>query len=202
MPIDYNHYLKVKDNYCVCYYGVFNEFILQLIYLRPAIEQELPGIQLYISCKDELNYQDSDRIVPQSKLDKHRFAYIKSLQFDNISHPVESFLSESNITLKYLNPPKPIATNKRCVLLTRGLGAVASMSSEQMNAAKRIAESQGYYVEVDERIENAGWVMGVECEALYKAAIDGKRVALVPTGFGTKFFQKIFPNAEILVFKA
>ena len=63
---------------------------------------------------------------------------------------------------------------------------------------KEIAGKNGYFVEINESVTDAGWVIGVECEDFYKAAISGTRVSLVPTGFGTKFFQWLFPKGEIL----
>ncbi|RDJ35636.1 MAG: hypothetical protein DWQ19_12525 [Crenarchaeota archaeon] len=196
MTIPYTKYLEIKDKYCIAYYGVFNEFIWQLNYLRPAIEKELPGVQLYISCKDELKEINSERIVPQSHFNKHNFAYVRKLNFNNISHPIEDLLEESNITLKYLNLPQPTSQNKRCVLLTNGLGGVRSLPQDKQREVIKHIEKMGYFIE-NSNVEEAGWVVGVECESFYKAAIAGIKVTLLPTGFGTKFFQKLFPQGEI-----
>ncbi len=176
---------------------MFNEFILQLIYLRPAIEQELPGVQIYINHKDKFKI-DSYRTSPASSFKKYDYAYVRDLKFDNVSHPVERLLTESDIKLNYLKPPRPKSVNTRCVLLTKGLGSVASMSRAEIDETQKMAEKKGFYVEINENIDNAGWVIGVECENFYRAAIDGTKVTLAPTGFGTKFFQKIFPNGEVL----
>jgi len=53
MTILYPKYLEIKNKYCICYSGVFNEFILQLAYLTNIIQEKFQ-IELYICCKDEL----------------------------------------------------------------------------------------------------------------------------------------------------
>lgn len=90
----------MRNKYCVAYYGPYNEFIWQLIYLKPIIEKQLPDLQLYISCKDEMKaYLDADYIISQSDLTNHLFVYIRKLTFDNVNHPIESFIKESKIAL-------------------------------------------------------------------------------------------------------
>jgi hypothetical protein len=61
--------------------------------------------------------------------------------------------------------------------------------------------NEGYNVWVDPHpssSKDAGWVIGVENEALFRAAIDGQRTSLVPTGIGTAVYQNMFPAGEVL----
>jgi len=160
----------------------------------------LPGLQIYIGCRDELKESigNQSQVVFSSNLNRNDFGYIKELKFNNIGHPIEDFLEESSIKLSYLKPIKLTAKNKRCVVLTKGLPGVKPMLSSEINKAKIMAKNNGFQAELDTDVQNAGWVIGVECEKLYWSVVNGIKTTLVPTGFGTKFFQKVFPNAEIM----
>lgn len=95
------HYAKIKDNYCVVYQGPNNEFITQLLQVRPHIEQQLPGLQVYIACKDELSYLVAGfkRIlfISELKARKNEFAYIRHLKNNLRDNPVEQLLKESGL---------------------------------------------------------------------------------------------------------
>ena len=46
-------YNKIKNRYCIGYFGNSPEILLDLKVARPIIEKALPGIEIYISCADE-----------------------------------------------------------------------------------------------------------------------------------------------------
>jgi len=101
MPLE--RYAKVKDKYCVCYFGPSPQYLAQLVAVRPYIETELKGLEIYIGYRDDLLYvvEKEERIVPQSKIKerKHHFGYIRDLRYNPNDHPIEFFLTESNLTL-------------------------------------------------------------------------------------------------------
>jgi hypothetical protein len=100
-------YVKTKDKFCICYFGHSAEFLTQLIDVRPFIEKELRGVQIYVSCRDDMTYlvENEDRIIPQSKVveQKDKFAKAQELKYDLSNNPIEKLLVESNLqeTLKY-----------------------------------------------------------------------------------------------------
>ncbi len=141
---------------------------------------------------------NGNNLLNQSQFNKNDYACSKELLFDNINHPILEYIEESKITLKYLKPHSvPIAT-KKCVILPKGLGSVKSMTSQDIDKFQNMAQIRGFDVDINGNIEGAGWVIGVENAKFYEAAINGVKVSLFPTGIGTKFFQRVFPNGEIL----
>ena len=72
-----------------------------LIAIRPFIEKELPGVEIYLACSDGLLYlaENQNRIIGQSKLVemKWQFGYIRELKSDFVNHPVEKLLAESQL---------------------------------------------------------------------------------------------------------
>jgi hypothetical protein len=100
MPL--SQYAKVKDRYCICYLGPSREVVEHLIAIRPHIEKELPGIDVYLACRDKFLYlaEGVSRIIGQSKLveKKRQFGYIRELKTQHGQNPVESLLLESELT--------------------------------------------------------------------------------------------------------
>lgn len=99
--IAFEHYTKIKNNYCVGYFGFYDGFLKELHAVRPFIERAFPGINLYIACKDESLHVlgNTDRIVKLSELKvrKGEFANYRELWFDGFTHPVAQFLEESGL---------------------------------------------------------------------------------------------------------
>jgi len=91
-------YAKIKDHYCIGYYGDSEETILQLKRARPIIETELPGIKIYISCNDEKIHllNNEERIIPRSQLETviKEIAYFREITTESVI----DLLEESNIT--------------------------------------------------------------------------------------------------------
>lgn len=196
MSFTYPDYLKLKNRYCLGYFGVFDEFILQLLYIQPIVEQSFPGLKLYIACRDGL---DLPGTTPISNLNKYNYGYFRELSFDNINHPVLSIIKETKIQLPSLKPLNKNNKNKICVIATKGLGVVRSLTDTQVEKVKKMAEDKGFGVLIDCPLENAEWVIGVESFNFYKTALNGaKRISLIPTGLSPDFFQIACPFGEIL----
>lgn len=194
MPIPLTRYGEIKNRYCICYFGPCNEYIVQLIHFRPHLEALFPGVELYIGCKDSLDYLvgDAPRIAWQSVIaeDRRNFAHIKELKSNLHDHPVYEFLKESGIDRPYRTPLQK-ETTRRCIICPVGRFPVKSMSPTQIEKAVRMTRGKGYDPIVQDTIESAGWVVGVESEGLFLAASQGIPTTLVPTGPGKKLYDMI-----------
>jgi hypothetical protein len=106
--IPFAQYAKVKDKYCVCYLGPFRQHLIRLVAIRPHIQAELPGIEIFIGCRDELFYlvKNEERIIKESEIPKlkNQFGCFRDLRYDANSDPIECFLLESDLqrTLQHL----------------------------------------------------------------------------------------------------
>ena len=94
-------YVKIKDKYCLCYLGWNEEHIKHLVLSRPAIEEAFPGIQVFLSFRDEFCYlcEGQPRIVPMSQLKAHHreMAHIRELKSRTNENPILAFLKESSV---------------------------------------------------------------------------------------------------------
>lgn len=198
--IEFPEYCRIKDRYCVCYFGPNEEFLLQLSLLKPVIEQTLTGIKLVIGCRDDmislLNDNDALKLsdLKSRRLD---FGHIRELRFNGKSHPIEDFLTESGLTELCIPVGSPSVTSK-CVILTKATYPTVSLEKRYVDKLVKIATSEGFEPVFDQVVENAGLVMGVECYQLYLAASKGIDTRLVPTGIGTRLYKKMFPKAVVL----
>ena len=61
-----------------------------------------------------------------------------------------------------------------------------------------MARDEGYEPMVNTDIDNAGLVMGVECQNLFEAAARGLETRLVPTGLGARLYKTMFQNGKVL----
>jgi hypothetical protein len=194
-------YVKIKDNYCIAYFGHNKEYIVQLKLLRPFMEKQFPGVKVYLACRQESFYllEKEINILNQEELknNKNNFAYIRELTSNMESHPVEDFMEESEIPCGPIIETSQISQNK-VVLLTNGIIPVKSLSGKQIKVALEFIQNKGFKAEINTSIKDAGWVVGVENEQLYEAAAMGKQVTLIPTGFGENLFNKMFPQGQIL----
>lgn len=168
------------------------------MYLLESIEKELPEINIFLYCKFEhlKKYFNTNRIIID-QFDKRQFAYIHNLKCNMIDHPVEKLINESNITLKYLNPPKISIKTKRCLISPKAMLPAKSLTNNNIEDAKRLALLNGFDPVVGTNIEGASWVIAPENESLFLAATKGIKTTLVPTGIGTNFYKRIFPDGEI-----
>jgi hypothetical protein len=194
------YYARIKDKYCIAYFGFCSEYCVQLALLRPQLEEQFPGVLVWLAVRDDFMYLlDGERILPYSRFkdSKHEFAYVRELLGDMQSTPVEKFLEESGVEVKPVRAFQPSAAAKT-VILTNAVLPNRPLTPAQVAAAKAHSRRKGFEAQVDSRWEDAGWVIAPECAELYLAASAGKNVTLVPTGFGEKLFLKMFPAGEIL----
>ena len=201
MTLPLPDYDKIKDNYCISYFGNNKEHLIQLKLLRPIMEKTFPGVKVYLSCRNEHLYllEGEERIISKTELSdkKHLFGYVRELLCDMESHPVEEFMKESDIPYEKIQSSKTKPQGK-CVLLTNGVAPVECLTGDQIKKALKHIKNEGCDVEINGNIDTADWVMGVENEDLYLAASQGKFTALIPTGFGENIFKSMFTNIEIL----
>ena len=200
--IELNHYARIKDNYCICYFGSSDEYLVQLKMLRPAIERQLPGLKLYIGCKDDRAFLlgDCERTMKISEVKARRveFAHMKELKFDGQTHPVEQLLVEAGVKDWAVGPQPQEDHTNRCVIVTKGNYPTKPLELRQRETLKRIYSEKGYEVEFDTDATTAGVVAGVESFSLFAAAERGIRTQLVPTGVGTRLYKEMFPFSELV----
>lgn len=165
------------------------------------METLLPGIKVFIACRSEAKYllKGEERILSQEELQvkKAEFAYVRELSCNMESHPIEDLMKESNLPCGPIPVPE-IDRSNRCVLLTNGILPTKTLSSNQIQEAIKHIQKSGENPEINGSIDSAGWVVGVENEQLFQAAAAGKKVTLIPTGFGTTLFKEMFPKGELL----
>ncbi len=84
------HYAKIKDRYCIVYYGQSEKTLNLLRITKPIIEQKLPGIQIYLSFLDETAKEE----IPKSQLNelKNQFAHIREITDEDVTELLFDFL--------------------------------------------------------------------------------------------------------------
>jgi len=199
MPIPFDKYLKAKDRYCIGYFGNCAEYIVQLSYLRPHIEKQLTGLEIHLSCKDELYHllSNQSNTWPWSiyKDTKREFGHVREMTSDLMSHPVLTIMEESS--LQFPPPPSIAKPNTRCVLWTKGILPTKNLDPGDIPYFKNKLSIMGYEVVIDQP-QGVGCVAGVESEFLYSSAAHGLMTYLIPTGIGTELYRKMFPNRGVL----
>lgn len=199
--INLEHYARIKNNYCLGYFGTSDEHLVQLRLLRPNMERQFPGLKIYLGCKDaSYGYlQGCDRVVKVSEIRKRKleFAHVKELRFNGKEHVIDLFAKRCNLDCRLDIEPQKEHT-ALCVIVTEGSYPTKNLIKKQVDILKRVARERNYEVEVDGDIENAGMVMGVESPKLFEAAAKGIKTVLVPTGLGERLYERMFPNGEVL----
>ena len=100
--IGFEQYAKVKDKYCICYFGYQDEFLVQLRRIKPLIESALPGIQIHLGCKDDKIHLIADcnpLKLSESKLRRKDYAHIREMSYNGVSHPVKDLLRECGVAI-------------------------------------------------------------------------------------------------------
>ena len=122
--IGYEQYARIKDNYCLCYFGYSDEYLVQLKLLKPVLEQHFPGLNICLGCKDDKAHllRDSGHVLllSQIKMERRSYGYIREICFNSQTHPVEDLLVESGIKELNLDFPRKARTNNLCVIITEG----------------------------------------------------------------------------------
>lgn len=146
--IGLTEYALIKNNYCLCYFGAANEYLVQLRLLRPFLQKRFPGLNLYLSCKDESMafLENEDRVVPLSrlKIERPSFAHVRELVFNGKDHPVEMLLKESGIAEYQVPIPKTPDCTNGCAVIVHGSFPTVSLNLEQIQFAKRYARNFGW----------------------------------------------------------
>ena len=91
--IGLTNYAKIKNNYCVCYFGYSDEYLVQLRLTKPYMSKAFSGLNIYIGCKDSsISFLDGMEHVlklTEIKARKPDFAHIAELRYDGGSdHPI------------------------------------------------------------------------------------------------------------------
>jgi hypothetical protein len=198
----FSKYAKVKDNYCACYFGPADEYLVQLRLLGPLVERQFPGVKIYFGCRDDKVhiFGSSDRVMKLSdiKMRRQDFAHIRELRYDGTGHPVEQFMVESDLkNWTVANPPAEDHA-ARCVIITQGNYPTKNMEQRQIESVRRVYKDKGYDVEIDASVKGAGIVVGVESPGLFEAASQGVQTVLVPTGVGTRLYKLMLPFSSLL----
>ncbi len=197
----FSRYARVKNNYCISYFGSANDYIVQLIKIRPRIQEAFPDVRIYIGCKDSLvdiiGKEEDILWLSTIKFGKLNFAHIYELKCNTREHPVEMFLEESNINYKSICKESCVATLNCSIYPYTGSYPAHSLNVDQIDIIKDHAKNLGFNVNVNCGIDGAGWVIGVENEFIFEAASRGIKTSLIPNGLGTNLYKKMFPCGEI-----
>lgn len=199
--IDFAKYAKIKDHYCLGYFGQADEYLVQLRLLKPILEKWFPGLTIYIGCKDDKAWilKDCHHIVLMSAIRNRTedFIYVNELRCNGISHPIEDLLQEANVESIQV-AAKPSSPTVKCVIVTHGAHPTKSLSPQQIDQLRSMAFGRGMSPEIDVDVTGAGLVMGVESFSLYEALASGIETCLVPTGVGTRLYKQMCPNPRVL----
>lgn len=199
--IPITQYAKVKDRYCLCYFGYSDEYLVLLRLIKPLLERRYPGLQLCLGCKDDKTHLLGNcrpiLRMSQIKGERENYAYVREMGFDGISHPVEVLLSEANISEATICDQILPRNTNLCVVVTKGNYPTKDLTRKQTETISKSVQEQGYVVEVNAPVENASLVAGVESVGLFEAASRGIRTILMPTGFGLRLYKMLFPFGEV-----
>lgn len=199
--IDFAKYAKIKDNYCLCYFGPNEEYLIQLKLLKPTIEARFPGIRLGFGCRDELAHlfgpEHAVMRLSEIKVKREEFGHVNEIRFNNVTHPVEDFLDECGVEHRAI-PRQQRERSAKCVIVTKGHYPTKNLEVAQIERLTRTAKGENYQIDVDGDVHGAGLVMGVESRKLFEAAQRGTEVRLVPTGLGTRLYKQCFPDLIVL----
>lgn len=200
--IEFTKYASIKDRYCLSYYGNCDEYLLQLSLLKPIIESQFKGIQIYIGCRDDkkILFKENDFVLEKSKISKQHsnFGYLREITFNGKNHPIEMLINECEIkNINITDCLKNDYTNK-CVIITKGNYPTVSLDQNKINLLKKIAIQNSFEYFLDQDTADAGLVMGVESWGLFEAASRGIKTKLYPTGIGANLYKSMFPKANII----
>lgn len=198
--LPFSHYAKIKDFYCICYFGYADEYLVQLRLLKPIFEKHFPGLKIYLGCKDDklhlLGDLDCVLKISELKVRKHDFAHIKQVQYNGQIHPIEELLIEAEIDNYAVKVGDSVKTTK-CVIITESAYPTKPLEIRQIEVLKKMARDRGFEPVLNQAIDNAGLVMGVESVGLFESAARGIETILVPTGIGARLYKNLFPNQVV-----
>jgi len=194
-------YAKIKDNYCISYYGHSDEYLVQLRLLKNIIQDRFHGLNIYFGCKDDkIHLLENESVMKSTEIKAKRrnFAQIKNIEFNGETHPIEDLLVESGILNFEIPISEQFEHSNKMMITTQGNYPTAPLTKKQIDTLKRIGSKAGYSVEIDTDWRDAGWVAGVESVELFEAAGSGIKTTLVDTGIGKRLYKFMFPQGEII----
>ena len=198
--ISLTEYAKIKNKYCIAYFGHSKEYIIQLRLLRPLMEKKFPDIEIYLSSKDDMTYLFRNEPRTLSKTDllenKKQFAYINEISYNGKNHPIEKFMEDSEIKIEPI--VSEVSNFGNAVLFSQGSYPNKKLCYNKIKSIINYVESRNCKVDINQPFENYSWVIGIENEQVYEAAALGKKITLIPTGIGENLFKMMFPCTEIL----
>lgn len=195
----FTHYAKIKDSFCICYFGHSHEYLVQLRLIKPLLEKHLPGLNITLCCRDDQYHLIQQGLkLSEFAAEKNRFAYVFEVNYNHRIHPILDLLNDTGISDFEIHTPMPTKTVK-AVIISEGCFPTKSMELSQVKKMIEFAKEQGFDPEINSNIDNAGLVIGVESCGLFEAGSRGIRTILVPTGIGTRLYKGMFPKGEVLV---
>jgi hypothetical protein len=99
MSIPFEMYCKIKNKYCLAYFGRDETTLRKLIEIRPLIELKFPELQIFISCTDTLYglLENKENIIAESYLRPFDYGHIRILQLTD--KPLETLIKECDLRL-------------------------------------------------------------------------------------------------------
>lgn len=100
MPIALEKYAEIIDHYCIVYIGPNQDYIKQLIAVRPTLEKQF-GISIFLALDKQQMYlvENEERVLDKEDLAARtrEFACIREIRENFISNPIDSFLNECKV---------------------------------------------------------------------------------------------------------
>ena len=201
--IRFTDYASIKDNYCLCYFGQADEYLVQLRLLLPSFAAAFPGLNIFLCAKDHClhHLRDCGYVLPLSRLKEYKpiLAHVKELRSDGQEHPVAAFVAECGLTDVAVSVTAETARAAVCGIYPKSSFPTKDMTKEQIDAVARVARAAGYAAAIEPpNWQDLGWVIGTENVPVFEAAAAGIKTSLVETGLGGELFKKLFPSQKLL----
>lgn len=198
MAIPISEYHRIKDRFCLAYFGDCAEYIVQLLCFRPQIEQSLPGTEIYIAHRKEHGYivGDAPRTLTKEELGEtiREYAYVREFRTSMDRHAVLSLMEESSIDIPVFRTRTDLS--RRYKISATGSMPTRSLVDSEICEIKKLMASKGYV----EGNSDVGLVIGVESPELFQAISRGIPCILVDKGIGSELVRKMAPNSTVLNF--
>lgn len=195
--IPFTDYARISNNYCLCYFGRSTEYLLQLIYLMPYIQDRLSGLNIYLCAKDEDFHiiELYPLSIKRSELNDYKplLGYIKELVYENI-HPIQGIINELDIKNYVVQNQCNSRSISKCYIAKHSHYPTKDLNNQQIEHIKKMIANEGY--EITDTCD-FDWIIGVECPLLYKSAESSIRSTLIDNGLGSKLFKNMFPFCDI-----
>lgn len=174
--------------------GYHDEYILVLLKIGEAIERKHPDLKVFIACRNDIDKRLlCDRVVPYHQFDPDDYGYIRHIMDNKEKHPLLEIIKESGVVPDpSIHKSEPIGN---CVILSKGPSYLTSLQCLKL---EEIAKDKGYSVSYNTGIDEASWVIGMECLDLYMAGMAGKRTTLVLGGVGAEVYNMVLGNGEVI----